>query len=106
MSRLRPLALPAFALLVLFRLALAENSSALKGRAAWNRITLCRVASAAIICLTLALSGCGGGSTSVAPPPPTVTPSGTFPLTIAPSRNSSAGQPLQLPPVQLTLIVK
>ncbi len=68
--------------------------------------TLRSVLSVAVFCLMFALSGCGGGSTTVAPPPPVVTPSGSFPLTITLSANSSSGQPLQLPPIQLTLTVK
>jgi len=39
-------------------------------------------------------------------PPSIVTPPGTSTITIAPTAVSASGQPLQLPPIQLTLIVK
>ncbi|HEY6944842.1 MAG TPA: choice-of-anchor D domain-containing protein, partial [Candidatus Acidoferrum sp.] len=70
-----------------------------------NRLALCAALFAAIFCITFSLAGCGGGSAAVTPPPPVVTPSGTSTLTIAPSANSSTGQPLQLQPIQLTLTV-
>ncbi len=55
------------------------------------------------------VGGCGGGSsssTSVSQPVQTITtPVGTSIITITPSAKSASGQALQLPPVQLTLIV-
>jgi hypothetical protein len=64
----------------------------------------------AMIALSLgfAAAGCGGGSTSTTAPPqitPVVTPAGAFIITVTPSANSAAGQPLQLQPIQLTLTV-
>jgi len=63
---------------------------------------------AAVACISLiSAAGCGGGSSqaSVTPPPPVITPQGTSTLTITPSATNSAGKPLQLAPVQLTLTV-
>lgn len=71
-----------------------------------SRLALCEVLSAAILCITFALTGCGGGSAAVTPPPPVITPSGTSTITISLSAASSTGQPLQLQPIQLTLTVK
>jgi len=50
------------------------------------------------------LAGCGGGASS-SPQIQTVTPQGTSTITITPSAKNAAGQPLQLPPIQLTLTV-
>lgn len=64
---------------------------------------------AVVFCSFLGIAGCGGGSSAVASPaapPPIVTPSGTSTITISPSAMSSSGQPLQLPPILLTLTVK
>jgi hypothetical protein len=64
---------------------------------------------ATVLYAVLLVEGCGGaGSASVAPPTPpsTVTPSGTSTIVLTLSAMSSAGQPLQLQPIQLTLIVK
>jgi len=56
----------------------------------------------------LALQGCGGGSANSAPVPQgnvIVTPRGTSLLTLTPSATGPSGKVLQLPPIQLTLIV-
>jgi 6-phosphogluconolactonase (cycloisomerase 2 family) len=55
----------------------------------------------------LTASGCGGGSTAVAPPqmPQVVTPQGTSTITVTPSATSANGKALQLQPMQLTLVV-
>jgi len=79
-----------------------------------NRLQLaravpCRCALiAAILLFSLAFaSGCGTGTgMTTTPPPPVVTPPGTTTLTISMSAMSSTQQPLQLPPLQLTLTVK
>ncbi len=62
---------------------------------------------ALFIPLVLAMNGCGGGASSVPTPHGTslVTPSGTYTLVLTPSANNAAGKPLQLSPIQLTLIV-
>jgi hypothetical protein len=55
-----------------------------------------------------ALQGCGGGSANSAPVPQgnaIVTPRGTSLLTLTPSATGSSGKALQLPPIQLTLVV-
>ena len=52
------------------------------------------------------LSGCAGSGTSVVPPPTTTgTQKGTYTLTLTPTASSMSGKPLQLSPIQLTLIV-
>jgi len=55
----------------------------------------------------LTVAGCGGGSTSLASPQPPqiVTPQGQFIIIVTPSATSANGKPLQLQPIQLTLIV-
>ena len=67
-------------------------------------------ASASLLFLALfAASGCGGGtgyqSGAVTPPPPVITPQGSSTLTVTPSATNSAGKPLQLSPIQLSLTV-
>jgi hypothetical protein len=60
----------------------------------------------AIFGLTWTAAGCGGGSANViSSQPQVVTPQGQFTITIAPSATSANGKPLQLPPIQLTLVV-
>jgi centrosomal CEP192-like protein len=99
-------------LLLLFtsrREVLANSDRAFLRSAGRNRLALCGVLSVAILCVFLGAAGCGGGAAAVAPttpPPPVVTPSGTSTITITLVANSSSGQPLQLPPVQLSLTVK
>jgi hypothetical protein len=67
----------------------------------------CSSAIAAIfLCSTIYAAGCGSGSATVAPPPPLVTPSGTSTITIITTAISPTQQPLQLPPIELTLTVK
>jgi hypothetical protein len=67
-----------------------------------------RVMSAGALCCAAAFAllgaGCGGGGYS-APPPPAPTPQGTTTITVTQSGTSLSGQPLQLPPIQLTLTV-
>ncbi|HZC66851.1 MAG TPA: hypothetical protein VE545_09775 [Candidatus Dormibacteraeota bacterium] len=71
-----------------------------------NRFAVCGLLTATIFCVILGTAGCGGGSATVPPPLPTVTPSGTSAIVITPSAMSPSGQPLQLQPIQLTLTVK
>jgi hypothetical protein len=63
---------------------------------------------AALACLALAMSGCGGGSgSSVQPPAPLITPSGTYTLMATPSATPSGStKNLPLSPISLTLVVK
>jgi hypothetical protein len=72
----------------------------------------CILSSAFIVLLLFGLfsaAGCGGGSfqsAAITPtPPPVITPQGTSTLTVTPSATNSAGKPLQLSPIQLTLTV-
>ena len=66
-------------------------------------------ASLALVLLALAAgNGCGGGGgsvQSVSGPPPVITPQGTSTIIVTPSATNSAGAPLQLSPIQLTLNV-
>jgi hypothetical protein len=54
----------------------------------------------------ISAAGCGSSSPVTTTPPPLVTPSGTSTITITLSAMSPTQQPLQLPPIQLTLTVK
>jgi hypothetical protein len=78
---------------------------ALRGRhLAWSGAL-----TAIFLCSVIYAAGCG--STGSAPPttltpPPLVTPSGNSTIIVTPVAMSSAGQPLQLQPIQLTLTVK
>ena len=64
--------------------------------------------SGAFVVATMAIfagiAGCGGGA-SVSQQVQTVTPQGTSTITVTPSAKNAAGQPLQLSPIQLTLMV-
>ena len=101
-SRIRlllPLLFILLAFLVMNRwiFAPALHSRRLAWTAALTIIFLCSVISAA---------GCGSSSAITTTPPPLVTPSGTSTITITVSAMSPTQQPLQLPPIQLTLTVK
>jgi len=79
-----------------------------------KRLAIGTALAAALLCASFGSAGCGAGASTaaVAPPPPpppppqVVTPSGTSTIMLTPSAVSSTGQALQLPPIQLTLIVK
>ena len=61
-----------------------------------------------ILVLVLAgygLSGCASGGVSVVTPTSTGTQKGTYTLTLTPTASSTSGKPLQLSPIQLTLMV-
>jgi hypothetical protein len=51
------------------------------------------------------LSGCAGSGAPVVTPTTTGTQKGTYTLTLAPTAPSMSGKPLQLSPIQLTLLV-
>jgi hypothetical protein len=70
-----------------------------------RRLTRCGALTVAVFCVFLGIAGCGGGSAAV-PQPSIVTPSGTSTIVITPTAMSSSGQPLELQPIQLKLIVK
>jgi hypothetical protein len=57
--------------------------------------------------LILAADGCGGGLTiaPTAQKTSVVTPSGTSTLVITPIATNASGKPLQMPLIQLTLVV-
>lgn len=69
-----------------------------------------RAALAELLLCLLFFAGCGSAASSTAPvvttPPPVVTPTGTSTITISMNAMSLTQQPLQLPPLQLTLTVK
>jgi len=81
------------------------DSALCAGRLAWSGAP-----AAIFLCSMILAAGCGGGSAYVAPAPlatpPVITPSGTSTITVTMSAMSSSGKPLQLPTLQLTLIVK
>ena len=57
--------------------------------------------------LIFAVDGCGGGSTiaPTAQKTSVVTPSGTSTLVITPTATNASGKALQMPLIQLTLVV-
>jgi hypothetical protein len=65
-----------------------------------NSVLVVMVTSAAA-----SLGGCGGGISGALVTPPVITPAGTSTIVISPTAMSATGQPLQLPPIQLTLTV-
>ena len=102
---------------VLLLLALAlisvramKNRWMLDGKVSVRRLAWSGVVTAILFCSVIFAIGCGSsGSTFSAtspPPPPPATPAGTFTIMVTPAAMSSTGQPLQLTPIQLTLIVK
>jgi len=76
-----------------------------------NAFRLRRLASVGAFTVLLAWSaiyanGCGSTSAVMTTPPPIVTPPGTSTIIITMTAMSPTQQPLQLPPIQLTLTVK
>jgi len=71
-----------------------------------RRLAYSSAIAAIFLCSMIYAAGCGSGSATVAPPPPLVTPSGTSTITIITTAISPTQQPLQLPPIELTLTVK
>ncbi len=70
-----------------------------------GRLTGCSALTMAVFCVFLGIAGCGGGSAAV-PQQSIITPAGTSTIVITPAATSSSGQPLELQPIQLKLIVK
>lgn len=96
----------ALATAMLFLLLLGFAANCNSGRRP-RRLVLSGIVATMVALLLLTAAGCGGGSTVAAPPPPQIiTPQGTTTIAVTPSAMSASGQPLQLQPVQLTLIVK
>jgi hypothetical protein len=62
---------------------------------------------AVLIPMLFAADGCGGGSTATPAAQKTsiVTPSGTSTLVITPTATNASGKALQMPPIQLKLVV-
>ncbi|HET8924826.1 MAG TPA: choice-of-anchor D domain-containing protein [Candidatus Acidoferrum sp.] len=109
LRRLPPFSMLPLAALILAFLISIVGSRTFETSSGRNRMAFCGVLSAFIFCAFLGVAGCGGGSAALAPavaPPSIVTPSGTSTITITLAATSSSGQPLQLPSIQLTLIVQ
>jgi len=70
-----------------------------------KHLTRCSALTVAVFCVFLGIAGCGGGSAAV-PQQSVVTPAGTSTIVITPAAMSSSGQPLELQPIPLKLIVK
>jgi hypothetical protein len=107
-ARIRVLLLLAFALLLV---TIARNHRMFDGARVARRLALGGDFTAILLCSVIYATGCGSGSAvttspPIITPPSVVTPSGTSTITITPTAMSSSGQPLQLPPIQLTLAVK
>jgi hypothetical protein len=87
-------------------LAMLAAMYRLKLRGAFTSRQSAFAAGALVLALTVCgITGCGSGGTSTGPGNPVGTQKGTYTLTLTPSANSSTGQPLQLAPIQLTLVV-
>jgi hypothetical protein len=71
------------------------------------KIAYVMVAMLILIPLLFTADGCGGGSTTTPAAQKTsiVTPSDTSTLVITPTTTNATGKPLQVPPIQLTLVV-
>jgi hypothetical protein len=71
------------------------------------KIAYAMVALLVLVPVLFTADGCGGGSTTTPAAQKTsvVTPSGTSTLVITPTTTNPAGKPLQMPPIQLTLVV-
>lgn len=101
-------------LLLLLALALvlvkaAKNRWTFDSERRARRLSWSGAVTAVFLCSVILAAGCGTASTSNSAslsPPPVVTPSGTSTIIVTPTAVSSTGQPLQLMPIQLTLIVK
>jgi hypothetical protein len=91
--------------LALVLIIASKNRWIFEGAASARRGACSGAFTAILFCSVIYAAGCG--STSVTTTPPTiVTPQGTSTITISLAAMSSAGQPLQLQPFQLTLTVK
>jgi 6-phosphogluconolactonase (cycloisomerase 2 family) len=109
-ARIRVLPPLAFALLLFLvaRNRRTPDTALRSNRLAWTgRLVWTGTLPAILLCSVIYAAGCGGSAVTTTPtPPPIVTPSGTSTLTITMSAMSPTNQPLQLPPIQLTLTVK
>ncbi len=96
--------LPLLALGLILLMAV-KNLRRLGSAESRSRLTRYCTLTAAVFCVFLGIAGCGGGSAAVTRQS-IVTPSGTSTIVITPAAMSSTGQPLELQPIQLKLIVK
>ena len=91
--------------LALVLLLVARNRWKFDGALNARQLACSGALAAILLCTVIYAAGCG--STSVATmPPPIITPPGTSSIIISMSAMSPTQQPLQLPPIQLTLTVK
>jgi hypothetical protein len=93
------LALGLVLLMAVKNLRRVESAEGRRGFARYSTLT------AAIFCVFLGIAGCEEGSAAV-PQQSIVTPAGTSTIVITPAAMSSSGQPLELQPIPLKLIVK
>ena len=91
---------------VLLLAIIAKNRWILAGPLHFRRLACSGALATTLFCTAIYATGCGSTSAVTTTPPPLVTPSGTSTITISLSAMSTTQQPLQLPPIQLTLIVK
>jgi hypothetical protein len=100
-AQIRVLLLLGFVLLLAIARDRLMFDSALRAR----RLASCGALAATLLCTVLYAAACGStASLTTTAPPRVVTPSGTSTITM--SAMSPTQQPLQLPPMQLTLTVK
>jgi hypothetical protein len=100
LARIRVLLLLALALLLA---VIARNRSTFAALSARGLAT--GALTTILLCSVVYSAGCGSGSVATMPPP-IITPPGTSSIIISMSAMSPTQQPLQLPPIQLTLTVK
>ena len=101
-ARLRVLLPLAFALLLLI---MTRNRWLIGGGLGARRLAWSGTFAAILLCSVLYATGCGS-TTVTTTPQLSVTPPGTSTISITLSAMSPTQQPLQLPPIQLTLTVK
>jgi len=102
--RIHLLVLLATALLLL---ASTRSRGRFDGALRARRLVGSAVLTVILFCSFIYAAGCGSSAGVITTtPPPTVTPSSTSSITISMSAMSPTQQPLQLPPIQLTLTVK
>jgi hypothetical protein len=91
---------------VLLLAIIAKDRWILAGPLHFRRLACRGALATTLLCAAIYATGCGRTSAVTTTPPPLVTPSGTSTITINLSAMSPTQQPLQLPPIQLTLTVK
>jgi hypothetical protein len=103
LARVRVLQLIIF---VMFLALVARKSKKFDAAFRGRRLACTGAVTVMLLCSVIYAAGCGSTSAVTTTPPPIVTPSGTSTITISMTAMSLTQQPLQLPPIQLTLTVK